>query len=65
MHASDLNQHERDQLAIVVLRYPVEPGDTLSHALARSLADRGLIVRGEDSCWIPTAAGIREYELFT
>ena len=53
--------HVFDQLACVVIGYPLWPGDTISHQLADECCRRGWIVRDQSGCWIPTAAGIVAY----
>jgi hypothetical protein len=50
-----------DELRNVVQNYPVWPGNTVSHASARELAEQGLIVRNSKGDWIPTAKGLRRY----
>lgn len=54
-------RHVRDELVNVVERYPVWPGDTISHETARMCSDLGWIVRQADGCWIPTWKGLIAY----
>lgn len=49
-----LSGPERDELANVMRNEPVHPGDTISHATARALNNKGLIRRqGVNwvACW--------------
>lgn len=59
-----IERHYREELGNVVKRYPVFPGDTISHETARVCAERRWIVRQADGSWIPTAKGLRAYEAY-
>lgn len=57
-----LERHYREELRNIVEKYPVFPGDTVSHKTARVCAERGWAVRQADGSWIPTAEGLKVYE---
>lgn len=57
-----MSRSARDQLSILVVRYPIWPGDTLSHAAMKEIADKGFAVRDSEGNWIPTAAGLKAAE---
>lgn len=57
-----LERHYREELRNIVERYPVFPGDTVSHEGAKVCAERGWIVRQSDGSWIPTAKGLKAAE---
>jgi hypothetical protein len=52
-----------EQLRCVVRHYPLWPGDTLSHKLAKACTQAGWIVRDADGNWIPTKYGLLAYEV--
>lgn len=57
-----MSAYQRDELQNVVERYPVWPGDTVSHPSMDRLRDLGYAVRQDDGSWIPTAAGLEEWD---
>ena len=49
------------ELRNLVMHYPVQPGDTLSHSSMNRLAALKLATRNSVGAWIPTAAGVARF----
>lgn len=50
-----------DELRNVVMHYPVDAGETVSHESMAELGRRGFAVRDKAGRWIPTAAAVERF----
>jgi hypothetical protein len=57
-----LTNPEKDELRNVMRNWPVFAGDTISHATARSLSEKGLIFREKTGEWRPNWEAIRDWK---
>lgn len=53
---------ERDELKNVMKNWPVFAGDTVSHATAKSLKEKGLIFRDKSGEWRPNWEAIKNWK---
>lgn len=57
----DLTDGHRADLRNVVMHYPLDPGETISHKTMGDLGRLGYAVRQSNGFWIPTAKGLEAY----